>query len=530
MGLSVDMPRFLRLLPLIAASALGAAAINVPPALASTSQDSIIQDDVHLMSDPAGTLQTFKSLGVTRVRVGMYWSHVAPSSSSTRRPNFNASDPGAYPAANWAVYDQIVQDAKADGISVYFILTGPTPVWATGPGLPSGTTGLFRQAWKPSAAQFGQFVHAVGTRYSGHYHGLPRVSFWSIWNEPNYGFDIAPQGTNHGTIETGAVIYRGLVDAAWSGLRQTGHGHDTILIGETAPRGLNTPGNFNGVKPLRFLRALYCVDSSYRPLRGSAASARGCPTTGSGSARFRSQHPGLFSASGYAVHPYPGNIGPASEPSRRPSAQEATPSSAATIPTSPTSRRSGRSSGSSTASTGSTARGRGSRSGTPNTATRRSRPSPARRINAATAAIYINWGEYLSWRQPRLRSYMQYLLVDPPGGNFASGLEFSNGTPKADYDAYRVPLFMPSTSGRRGRPLEVWGGARASRFGGSRSVAIQFQAGSRGSFQTLKVVPLSSNGYFDVRQAFTGSGTIRLVWSNSSGQTLHSRSQKISIH
>ena len=157
-------------------------------------------------------------------------------------------------------------------------------------------------------------------------------------------------------------------------------------------------------------------------------------------------------------------------------------------------------------------------------------PEAVAQINAATAAIYINWGEYLMWRQPRIKSYMQYLLVDPPGGNFASGLEFASGTPKADYDAYRVPLFMPSTSARRGRPLEVWGGARASRFGGSRSVAIQFQAGSRGSFQTLKVVPLSSHGYFDVRQAFSGSGTIRLVWGNSAGQMLHSRSQKVSIH
>ncbi len=527
MGLSVDMPRFLGLLPLIAASALGAAAITVPPALASTSQDSIIQDDTHLMSDPAGTLQTFKTLGVSRVRVGMYWSHLAPSSSSTRRPNFNASDPGAYPAANWTVYDQIVRDAKADGISVYFILGGPAPIWATGPGAPSSAHGLFRQAWKPSASLFGQFARAVGTRYSGHYKGLPRVSFWSIWNEPNYGFDIAPQAS--GTAETGAAIYRGLVDAAWSGLRQTGHAHDTILIGETAPRGVNNPGQFNGVKPLRFLRALYCVDSSYRQLRGSAASARGCPTTGSASRRFRSQHPGLFSASGYAVHPYPGNVdlppnettalGPGGQSVVRGNDPDFT--DLAKIPT--LERTLDRLNGV-----------YGSRTHFPIWNTeygyQTKPPEPNARINAATAAIYINWGEYLSWRQPRLRSYMQYLLVDPPAGNFASGLEFSNGAPKAEFDAYRVPLFMPSTTGRRGRPLEVWGGARASRFGGSRSVAIQFQAGSRGSFQTLKVVPLSSHGYFDVRQAFSGSGTIRLVWSNSGGQILHSRSQKVSIH
>ena len=55
-------------------------------------------------------------------------------------------------------------------------------------------------------------------------------------------------------------LYRGLVDAAWSAFAATGHGHDTILIGELAPAG-DSHGvvNFNNMPPLRFLRALYCV-------------------------------------------------------------------------------------------------------------------------------------------------------------------------------------------------------------------------------------------------------------------------------
>jgi hypothetical protein len=81
------------------------------------------------------------------------------------------------------------------------------------------------------------------------------------------------------------------VNAAWSGLQVAGHRHDTILIGETAPRGLEHPiGDFGGVKPLRFLRALYCVGSDYRPLRGAAARARGCPTTTAGSRAFATQN------------------------------------------------------------------------------------------------------------------------------------------------------------------------------------------------------------------------------------------------
>ena len=56
------------------------------------------------------------------------------------------------------------------------------------------------------------------------------------------------------------------------------------------------------MKPLVFMRALYCVDSRYRQLRGYAAAVRGCPTTAAGSRRFRAQNPGLFSQSGIALH------------------------------------------------------------------------------------------------------------------------------------------------------------------------------------------------------------------------------------
>ncbi len=89
-------------------------------------------------------------------------------------------------------------------------------------------------------------------------------------------------------------------------MQATGHRTrtDTILFGELTARGNNTWGTFAEMKPLIFLRALYCVDSSYRELRGSAAAARGCPTTSGGSRSFRRQNPALFGASGLSVHPY----------------------------------------------------------------------------------------------------------------------------------------------------------------------------------------------------------------------------------
>jgi hypothetical protein len=536
--LLIEVMRRLRILiPLLSLLTI-LAGLQASSAAASSTQDAIFQDDAQLFSNPAGTLQTFRELGVSRVRVGVYWNRIAPQASSRHRPKgFNAADPGAYPGANWGIYDSIVNQARADGIALDLTVTGPAPLWATGSGMPHG--GPYAQ-WKPSAREFGSFVRAVAARYSGSYRprgtaaALPRVSFWSIWNEPNYGIDLAPQATNHDTIEVGAAAYRGLVDAAWGALQATHHGRDTILFGETAPRGKNHPiGNFSGVKPLRFLRALYCVDSSYRQLRGSAASARGCPTTGSGSRSFRKGHPGLFNATAFADHPY---------------AQGFTP----TTPTYACGRQ---------------VCGNGHRSDPDYTdfpeIPRLERaldrlqgvygshnhlpiwsteygywtkpPSSSATISPATAAYYSNWAEYLSWRQSRVRSFMQYLLVDPPANNFASGLEFKTGAHKATFDAYRLPLYLPATSGKRGRALEVWGCVRPAHYaaldtGATQRVAIQFRSGSSGPFRTVKTVAItSSRGYFDVRQAFTGSGSVRLAWADPAGGTTFSRTVAIKL-
>ncbi len=522
----------LRSLLLITLAVAVAGLAPVAPVKASTNQESIIQDDLHLDADPAGTLQEMRLLGADRVRVSVLWSTIAPQPGSHRRPRgFRAGDPGSYPQGNWAIYDTIVKDAQQDGIAVDFTLTGPAPLWATGKGAPGPAFGQ----WKPSPSEYGSFVHAVGTRYRGRYlpagatAPLPRVAFWAIWNEPNYGIDLAPQAAHHDTIEVGAGAYRALLDAAWTALHQTGHGRDTILIGETAPRGLDHPiGDFSGVKPLRFLRALYCVDSRLRDLRGYQASARGCPATATASRHFRAEHPGLFAASGFADHPYEQGVAPNVPTTSNPRRFASDPDYA-DLPELP---RLGR-------LLDRLQRVYGSRTTFPIYSTEygyvTNPPDHNATIGPAKAAYYINWAEYLSWRQPRVRSYMQYLLIDPQSGNFASGLELSNGTHLAGYDAYRVPLFLPVTSIRRGRALEVWGSVRADRFatldtGKPQQVEIQFRRGSARTFQTVRTVAIAgSHGYFDVRQAFTGSGSVRLAWTDQSKALVYSRTVSITV-
>ena len=199
-----------------------------------------------MLSDPVGTMSTFRALGVRMVRIVVIWAQIAPQAQSRTAPRgFNAADPASYPAANWAPYDEMVELAHADGLAVDLTLSGGAPRWAEGPGIPARGARQPVLGVAPVGEAFGQFARAVGERYSGTYippgqtSPLPRVSFWAIWNEPNFGEDLGPQAIDGSTVSVAPGMYRGLASQMWNSLQATGHGHDTILIGETAPLGLN---------------------------------------------------------------------------------------------------------------------------------------------------------------------------------------------------------------------------------------------------------------------------------------------------
>ena len=537
-----------------AAAGLACAALHLlgapAPAAASSQQVAIIEDDIHMLKDPMTTLRTFRGLGAGIVRVFVNWAAIAPDWTSTREPaGFDASDPAAYPAGAWDRYDAIVRDARKVGLTIDFVVTGGSPRWADGPGVPAVAATNPNRAWYPSAAKYGAFFHAVATRYSGTYpdpenpsQTLPRVSFWSIWNEPNFGEDLGPQAIDGSTIFVAPAMYRSLVHAGWSALQATGHGHDTILIGDLAARGLigkpdaahpgGLPGNFSQTKPLPFLRMLYCVDQNYHELRGAAAKALGCPTT-AGSQQFRSQNPGLFGATGVADHPYAGDEPPTKDTSRDPSF--------ASLPKLPNLE----------AELDKLQRTYGSSRRLPiyndEFGYITNPPNRQRFVSPATAAYYLNWAEYLTWRNARVASTAQYLLYDPvptklaPGGGFASGLLTWRGQRKPTYPAYRLPVYLPRTSARRGRALLVWGCVRPAHYAAidtrqAQYVKIQLRRGRHGAFTTVKQVKITNpRGYFETRVAFPAGGTVRLSWSYPANDpllptgTIYSRLQAITV-
>src|SRR6202035_2090243 len=85
---------------------------------------------------------------------------------------------------------------------------------------------------------------------------------------------------------------------------------------------------------------------------------------------------------------------------------------------------------------------------------------PTGTVSPTTAAYYLNWSEYLTWLDPRVRSYDQYLLSDPPKAFFDSGLKFATGIENPGYGAFRMPIYLPVTKTAPGNQLEVWGCVR----------------------------------------------------------------------
>ena len=239
----------------IAARCSSASRPSTPlPRLASTTQDvGHSRPTPRCLANPAGTLQTLRDLGVNMIRVNVTWNAIAPSALSTKRPKRASTPPTPPPTRPAAGRRTTRSSARPRPTTSRSTSRSTVPRRCGRPARarPKSATGYFREDWEPSAKEFGYFVKAVGTRYSGSYKpaglatALPRVSFWSIWNEPNYGYDIAPQGTGRNqSIPNSPHIYRNLVDAAWSSLQATGHTtrRDKILFGEVTPHGVNALG------------------------------------------------------------------------------------------------------------------------------------------------------------------------------------------------------------------------------------------------------------------------------------------------
>jgi hypothetical protein len=515
----------------------GSAGATSPAPAARGLMESMFQDDRELIysSTPVVTrsLDLLRSIGVDRLRLTILWAAIAPAARSATPPaGFDGADPAAYPSGAWTPYDRIVRLARARGIGVDFDLTAPGPLWAMGAGRRRAPA-TEANHYEPSPAAFGQFVRAVARRFSGRYappgstRRLPRVSFWSVWNEPNQPGWLAPQTvTADGRrVIASARLDRAMDDAAYAALRATGHGGDTFLIGELAPEGDTRAGPARPVAPLPFLRALYCVDATGRPLTGAAARAGGCPAGGERGS-FRAAHPALFHATGFAHHPYSFFLAPA--------AQMSDPEFA---PLADLDRLEG------TLDAIFTRYGVGRR--LPIYLTEygyeTDPPNPYRGVSPATQAAYLDEGAYMAWRDPRVRALSQFLLRDsapdaayPKGSpgywsTFQTGLEYLDGRPKPALEDYRVAVFTPVSTFARGGAIEVWGMLRAAPDGTAQSARVQWRPPARGApWRTLAVAHTTdAGGALTAEVRPPGTGAIRIAWSAPDGRVMVSRAAPV---
>ena len=462
------------------------------PASASRDQESIFEDEHQLLDLGPGvanrSLDDIKSLGADSVRSLVLWSRLAPRGK--RRPaGFKAAEPRSYPPSAWDPYDDLVRGTGVRGLGLILSPSTPGPKWASRCKKKTATC-------KPDPKAYRAFVTALGRRYSGAYADenqgggvLPRVTRWSLLNEPNQPGWLTPQYERKGgrLVATAAVVYRALARGGIAALRASGHGRDQILLGETAPIG-RTSGSLarRPVPPVEFLRKLFCLTPGGKRLGGADGKRHGCR-------KYK-----RFAVSGFAHHPYQrGGSRPPAEPPQ--AAGEITISSPSRL------RR----------VLDAAARAKRIKRGLPVFYTEFGfQTNPPDRIFGVRVALqpsYINQSDWIAYRDRRVRAVSQYKLVDEAAlSSFQSGLRFIDGRAKPAYDAYRLPIWVSG----RGSRLRVYGQVRPAADSTPQVVQIQVRPPRGGAFATVKTVNVRSRrGQFLVRVP-KRAGVWRLTWGS----------------
>jgi hypothetical protein len=505
-------------------------------ALASRTQESTFQDDPRLVYGDAATqdatLDTLRAFGVDRIRVSVFWRLLAPANDQLSKPNFDATDPAGYQQPVWDRYDHLIQAAQSRGILVNLNITSPVPRWAS----TESPRADLQETFGPNPEEFGNFVKAVATRYSGTYNGLPRVDFWSIWNEPNQAGWLTPQWSPDPRnakkqVDASPSLYRELVRSAWQALADTGHGTDTVLIGETAPQGQGAKkGLSQSIDALKFVRRLYCLDNNLNLLKGAQAQVRGCPGD---IATFVAQNPALFHATGFAHHPYALLTAP-----NKPARLNDWVSMADLRKLSRELTRIYQRYGQKTQS----------KRGVPLYLTEygyQTKPDPfaGAVVSFNRQAAWLNQAEYIAYKNPNVRAVNQFLLYDdaPTAGvdpkkspnlawrTFQSGLLSLAGKKKPAYKAYMTPIFLKQTRVRRGRSIGVFGMLRPAAPTATVRAQLQFRSTRGKKWHKRKTVTVHGpRHYFETRMTIPASGYVRIRWKNGS-KTLTSRAAAVLV-
>jgi hypothetical protein len=443
---------------LLASMALGVGAVGADQALASHSQTVYFeagQSVLEAAKRPAA-IAKMQMLGVRAIRVELVWRDVAPNPTSAVRPSFEASNPAAY---NWGQYDALMAEAQRLNWKVLMTVTGPVPRWATASRKDYVT--------RPDAAQFKQFMTAVGRHYGS------QVSLFAIWNEPNHPDFLLPQFVKG--VAASPRIYRALFQEGYAGLQAAGIAHPKVLMGETAPT-----GDAHEVSPLAFLRGALCLNAQYK----------------------KSSSCGSLPAYGYAHHAYTTGGGPTYRP---PNSQDVMIGVLSRL----------------TQALDRAAHAHAIKAHMGLYLTEfgiQSKPNPYVGVPVSVQAEWDAIAERIAYNNPRVQSFSQYLLQDDPIGEapgsttigFQTGLEYLSGQPKPLYFGWPLPLVVS----KQGSGFSLWGLVRPAL--GATSVTVLAQLKGSKSFRVLKSVHTNGLGYWTLHSS-TPAVSWRVRWTSPAG-------------
>jgi hypothetical protein len=469
---------------------VAAVALALWPATAGAQLPTIVQDDAQLLhrsdEQTRESLRTLKELGVDVVRVTAGWSVLTrDADASIAPPGFDAADPAAYDQRRFRSLDRVVRMADELGLEVMLDLAFWAPRWATTAAAPA------RARENIDAAEYARFAVAIARRYAGGWEPparvgpdgrpaptaddgvlaalfggvfgrasagtgpLPRVSRFTLWNEPNHPAFLRPQWEGRGERRhaQSADVYRRMVQAAYPAVKAV-QPDAQVLVGGTAAQS----SGGKGVGPVTFLRRLACVDERLEPITDDDCAAF-TPVPGDGWAH----HP-------YALRTLPG--APAAEPDHAPIGD--LDGLIGTL---------GR-----LVAAGRIAPAMGDLWITE--LGYESNPAdPELPFSVGDQAAFLPWTERLAHRHPQVRSFAQFLLRDlPPSasvqttsarraqGQWHSGLLFADGRPKLAFEAFRGGIDLRRAGGR----LIAWGRLRPLAAGATTDAVLEVRrAGAR---------------------------------------------------
>jgi hypothetical protein len=347
---------------------------------------------------------------------------------------------------------------------------------------------------------------------------LPKVSAWTIWNEPNHMGFIQPQWRTQGSrlVPNSPYVYRALVDAGYPAIKGL-QPDSTVLVGGTSSMGNARPASAtDGMPPLMFLRALACVDRKFRPI-SSGPCADFKPLEGDGWSHhpYSLLHTPDWSDTRHPENAMMGDIGRLTRTLDRLVAMRRIDPALRNVWLTEYGYES-------------------------------NPPDPIKPFTPAEQADNINWAEYLAWKNPQIKSFPQFLLFDMGKvsaadsargkrdyGDWQSGLYFNDGTPKPAATSFALALHVDCTtglSGRSGKLLVIWGHVRPG--SGPREVTMESgQAAfrpaataatlSRGVVRAASATPFSTDagGYFLRFAPYAKGLRYRFEFKDTQGQT-----------